>query len=148
MQPLSTVASLSASHAVTCKCGDRPKYVASWCQAAIAGLSGSLMNHVEVYTRMFGPTMLSTASRIAGCLTSACTHVSRTCVRERWRAVRSAVSGPPMARSNAASCFRHVAAWAAVSAGLGERNPSREYRATSAAESAGGIVTPPCSRRR
>ncbi len=66
MQPFSAVASLSASHAVTWRCGESPKYVASWCQAAIAALSGSLMNHVEVYTRMFGPMMLSTASRIDG----------------------------------------------------------------------------------
>ena len=58
MQPFSAVASVSASHAVTCRCGRKPKYVASWCQAAIAALSGSLMNHVEVNTRMFGPMRL------------------------------------------------------------------------------------------
>ena len=48
MQPFSAVASVRASHAVTCTYGRSPKYVASWCQAAIAALSGSLMNHVEV----------------------------------------------------------------------------------------------------
>jgi hypothetical protein len=48
MQPLSAVASVSASQAVTCTEGRRPKYVASWCQAAIAALAGSLMNQVEV----------------------------------------------------------------------------------------------------
>jgi len=83
MQPFSAVASVSASHAVTCTYGRNPKYVASWCQAAIAGLSGSLMNHVEVYTRMSGPMSPSTASRIAGCRTSACTQAKRTCVRDR-----------------------------------------------------------------
>jgi hypothetical protein len=45
------------------------------------------MHHVEVNLRMFGPMRLSTASRIAGWLASAWTHVSRTCVRERWRDV-------------------------------------------------------------
>jgi hypothetical protein len=58
------------------------------------------------------------------------------------------VSGPPMTRSNASSLSLHSAACAGVSARLGERNPSRAYRATSVAESVAGIVTPPCSHRR
>ena len=83
MQPFSAVASVSASHAVTCTYGRRPKYVASWCQAAIAALSGSLMNHVQVYTRMSGPIRPSTASRIARWLTRSWTHLRSTCVRDR-----------------------------------------------------------------
>ena len=107
------------------QCGRSPKYVASWCQAAIAALSGSLTNHVDVNTRMLGPMRLSTASRMAGWRASAWTHVSKTCVRERWRAVSSAVSSPPMARSNASSFPLHSAACAGVRARFGERNPSR-----------------------
>ena len=125
MQPFSAVASVSATHAVTCTCGRSPKYVASWCQAAIAALSGSLTNHVDVNTRMLGPDEALDGvedGRMAG------ERVDPRQQDVRARAVARRLIGREQSPDGALERLElslHSAACAGVRARFGERNPSR-----------------------